>query len=100
MQNGFPHIVREVHLSFESLEVIGAPNLQTSLMDIHHNTSLRSILEDDSIFSTLRSRVHFCSGKGVGLWLFVRPFIYSFCITFYFHLSVAFSFQFDLTLGI
>jgi hypothetical protein len=36
------------------------------LMSIHHDTSLRSILEDDSIFSASRVRIHFCSRKGQG----------------------------------
>jgi hypothetical protein len=50
------------------------------LMDIHHDTSLRSILEDDFIPSTSRACIHSCSGKGAGLWLVTKPSIYSFCI--------------------
>jgi hypothetical protein len=50
-------------------------------MDIHHNTSLQSILEDDSISLSLRTCIHFCLGKGVKLWLVVWPFICSFHIT-------------------
>jgi hypothetical protein len=38
-------------------------------MDIHHNTSFKSILEDDSIFSTFRIRIHFYSGKGARLYV-------------------------------
>ncbi len=89
-----------MHLSFESLVVTNAPSLQTFFMDIHHDTSFRSILEDDSIFSTSKLRIHFCSNKGVGLWLVGRSFIYLFRITFYFHFNVAFLFQFDLIFDI
>jgi hypothetical protein len=49
-------------------------------MDIHHDTSLRFILEDDSISLTSRACICSCLGKGVGLWLVVRPFISLFCI--------------------
>jgi hypothetical protein len=38
------------------------------------------ILEDDSISSTFRAHIHFCLGKGTGLWLMVKPSIYSFHI--------------------
>jgi hypothetical protein len=44
VQNGLPTIAREVHPSFESLAIINAPSLQASLMDIHHDTSLRFTL--------------------------------------------------------
>jgi hypothetical protein len=37
-----------MHLSFENLAIIGTLGLEASLMDFHHNTSLGSILEDDS----------------------------------------------------
>ncbi len=52
-------------------------------MDIHQDTSFKSILEDDSISSTSRTHIRFCSGKGGegGLWLIVRPFICLFHIT-------------------
>ncbi len=70
-----------MHLLFESLAVINAPRLHTSLMVFHHNTSFRSILEDDFIPLASRARIHSCLGKGVGLWLVVRPFICSFHIT-------------------
>jgi hypothetical protein len=50
-------------------------------MDIHHDTFLRSILEDNSISLTSRARIHYCLGKGVGLWLVVKPFTHLFCIT-------------------
>jgi len=59
-------------------------------MDIHHDTSFRFIMEDDSISLTSIIRVHFCSGKGAGLWLVVKPSIHSFHIA-HFHLNVAFS---------
>jgi hypothetical protein len=69
-----------MHLFFENLVVIGVPRLHASLMDIHHDTSFRAILEDDSISLASKARIHFCSGNGVGLWLVARPFICSFCI--------------------
>jgi hypothetical protein len=61
-------------------------------MDIHHDTSFRSIFEDDSISLAY---IYSCSGKGVGLWLIDRPSIHSFHIThstftstLHFHLSL------------
>ncbi len=71
---------KEMHLFFESLAIIGAPSLQASLMDIHHDTSFRSILEDDSISLTFRALTRFCQSKGAKLWLVARPFIHSFHI--------------------
>jgi hypothetical protein len=50
-------------------------------MDIHHNTSIGSILEDDSISLESKTRIHYCLGKGAWSWLVVRPFIHSLCIT-------------------
>jgi hypothetical protein len=70
----------EMFLSFESLDVTNAPSLQFFLMDSHHDTSVRSILEDDSISSTFKARICSCLGKGAGLWLIVKSSIYSFCI--------------------
>ncbi len=78
--NGFPLATSEMHLSFKSLTIISTPNLQASLMDFHHDTSLRSILEDDSISSTFRTHIFFCSGKRIRLWLAMKPSIYSFHI--------------------
>ncbi len=52
VRNGLPFTVREMHLSFESLVIIGTPGLQASLMNIHHDTSFRFILENDFISST------------------------------------------------
>jgi hypothetical protein len=49
-------------------------------MLFHHNTSFRFIFEDDSISLTFRAHIRFCSGKGAGLWLVVRPSICLFCI--------------------
>jgi hypothetical protein len=71
--NGLPLATREMHPSFESLVVVNTPGLQASLMDIHHDTSFKSILEDDSISLTTRPRIRSCSGKGVRLWLVVKP---------------------------
>jgi hypothetical protein len=48
-------------------------------MNVHHDTSL-SILKDDSISSTSKTRIPPYSCKGPRLWLVVRPFICSFCI--------------------
>jgi hypothetical protein len=59
---GLLSITRDMHLSFESLVVTNVPSLQASLMDFHHDTSLRSILVDD--FISLVSRVHICSYSG------------------------------------
>jgi hypothetical protein len=50
-------------------------------MDFHHDTSFRSILEDDSISLTSKADIHFCSSKGAWLWLVVKPSIRSFYIT-------------------
>jgi hypothetical protein len=65
---------------FESLVITSTLNLHASLMDIHHDTSLRSIFKDDSIFLTSRTCIHSCSGKGAGLWLVARSSICSFFI--------------------
>ncbi len=91
-----------MHLSFESLVGIEAPGLQTFFMDIHHDTSFRSILEDDSISSTSKARIHFCLSKGVGLWLIIKLAIYLFVShhTFYFHFDLTFLPQFDSTFDI
>jgi hypothetical protein len=60
-------------------------------MDIHRDTSFKSILEDDSISSTFKACIRFCSGKGVGLWLIVKPSINSFHIAhFIFTLALCF----------
>ncbi len=79
-QGGLPLATKEMHLSFESLTITGALNLQASLMDIHHDTFFKSILKHDSISSTSRIRIHSCSGKETGLWLIYRPSICSFHI--------------------
>jgi hypothetical protein len=50
-------------------------------MDIHHNTLLKSILEDDSIFSSSRASIYSYLGKGAWLWLVVKPSICLFRIT-------------------
>jgi hypothetical protein len=70
-----------MHLSFESVTIIGTLGVQKSFLNIHHNTSLMSILEDNFISSTFKTRIHSCSSKGVGLWLVVKPSIRSFHIT-------------------
>jgi len=55
-------------------------------MDIDHDTSFRFIMEDDSISLASKIHVHFCPGKGAGLWLVVKPSIHSFHIA-HFHLD-------------
>ncbi len=84
-----------MHPSFESLVIFNALGLYASLMDTHHDTSFRSILEDDFISSTVRARIHFCSSKGVELWLVVKPFILSFWIP-YFTFILTLRFQLNL----
>ncbi len=69
-----------MHPSFESLAITNAPCLHASLINFHHDTSLRSILEDDSISSTSKACIHFCSGKGTGPWLVAKPCMCSFHI--------------------
>ncbi len=64
-------------------------------MDYHHDTSLKSILEDNSISSTSRTHIHSGSGKGAWLWLVVRPFIDSFHIT-HFIFTLTLHFRLDL----
>jgi hypothetical protein len=80
MQNGLSLTLREMHTSFESLAVTNAPSLQASLMDIHHDTSLKSILEDDYISLTSKTHIRLYSHKGARLWLVIRPSIHSFHI--------------------
>ncbi len=74
-RDGLPLTIKHKHLSFESLVVAGALSLQTFLMDIHHDTLFRFILQDDSISSTSRICICSCSGKGARLWLVVRSSI-------------------------
>ncbi len=79
-QNGLPLVTREILPSFESLTVTGALGLQVFLMDIHHDTSFRSMLEDGSISSASKTYICFCLSKGVGLWLIARPSIVHFAL--------------------
>ncbi len=95
MRDGLPHGAKEMHPSVESLVVIGAPSLHASLMDIHHDKSLKSILEDDSISLASRACICSCSGKGARLWLVVRPSIRSFRIT---HFTFTLALHFHLNL--
>jgi hypothetical protein len=73
--NDLLFVVRGMHLSFDNLTIIGAPSLHVSLMDIHHNSSFQSILEDDSISSTSKVHICFLSNKRIRLWLINRPSI-------------------------
>jgi hypothetical protein len=70
-----------MHPSFENLAVINASSLQASLMNIHHDTSLKFILKNDSISLTSKARFHSCLNKKARLWLVVKPSICSFHIT-------------------
>lgn len=88
VQDSFPPAVRNIHLSFESLAITNAPNLQTFVMDIHHNTSFESILEDYSISSISSAHIRFCSNEGAGLWLIAKPSIYSFHIAHFIFTSM------------
>jgi hypothetical protein len=49
-----------MHPCFESVVIIIALDLHAFFMDIHHNTSIKYILEDDSIFSTSRACIRSC----------------------------------------
>jgi hypothetical protein len=84
-----------MHPSFKSLSITSTLGLQVSLMDIHHDTSLMSILEDDFISSSFRIRIRSCLGKGARLWLIAKPYICSlhiahstFTSTSHFHLGL------------
>jgi len=44
-------------------------------MDIHHDTSFRSILEDDSISLASKVHIHSYLSKGAGLWFVIKPSI-------------------------
>ncbi len=63
-QDGMFFATKEMHIFFESLVVTGTPGVHDSLMDIHHDTSLRFILEDDSISSTIPSSHLFLFKQG------------------------------------
>ncbi len=94
-------VTKKMHPSFESLVVMGTLNLSASLMDIHHNTSLKCILEDGSIFFIIQNSHLLLFGQGGGVMVdcqVIYPFI-PHC-TLYFHLNVVFLFQFDLTFSI
>ncbi len=76
-RDGLLHVVREMHFSFENLTVSNTLDLQAFLMDIHHDTSLKSIFEDDSISLTFRAHICFffqARGQGYG-WLLSHLFI-------------------------
>jgi hypothetical protein len=77
-QDGLAPTVREMHLCFESLAIISALSLRASLMDIHHDTSFKFILEDDSISLAFKTYIHSCLGKTEGYgWLFNHLSIHS-----------------------
>jgi hypothetical protein len=84
-----------MHVCFENLVVTNALGLQAFLMDIHHDTSFKYILEDDSISLASKAHIRSCFGKGVGLWLVPKPFIYSFHIT-HSTFTLTLRFRFDL----
>jgi hypothetical protein len=64
-------------------------------MDIYHDTSLRSILEDDSISLASKACIHSCSSKRAGLWLGIKSSISLFRIT-HFIFNSALCFRLDL----
>jgi hypothetical protein len=85
----------ELFFPFKNLVITGTLGLQDFLMDIHYDTSLRSILEDDSISLTSKTCICSCLGKGARLWLIIKPSIYSFRIT-HFIFTLALFFHFGL----
>jgi hypothetical protein len=56
-----------MHPFFENLAIINALGLWAFLMDIHHDTSLKFILEDNFISLVFRVRICFSLGKGARL---------------------------------
>jgi hypothetical protein len=64
MQHDFFLVVRDVHPFFYNLAIIDTLGLQAFLMNIHHNTSLESILEHDSISSSSKACICSYLGKG------------------------------------
>ncbi len=81
---------------FLSLVITNTLGLKASLMDIHHNTSLRPILKDDSISFVSRAHICFCSDKEpTRLWLIAWPSICSIYIA-HFIFTLAMHFCFDL----
>jgi hypothetical protein len=72
-------------------------------MDIHHDISFKFILEDELISSAFRVHICFCSGKGVELWLIIKPSIclfrianYIFTLVLHFHLVLIQPLTFNL----
>jgi hypothetical protein len=65
-------------------------------MGIHHNTSFRPILEDDSISFVFKTYICFClSKRSTRLWFITWPFIFLFHIT-HFIFTLAMCFHSDL----
>jgi hypothetical protein len=64
-------------------------------MEIHHDASFRSILEDDFISSTFIAHIRSCLNKRAGLWLIIKPSICLFCIAHY-TFTLALHFHLDL----
>jgi hypothetical protein len=79
--DGLPPVTKKMHLFKKNLAVTGALGVHASLMDFHHDTSLKFILEDDSISLASRTCICSCSNKGARLWLVARPSICSFRIS-------------------
>ncbi len=82
-RDNLPLATKKIHPSFESLAVINAPSLHASLMDIHHNTSFKPILEDDSIFSISKSTSTFVQARGHGYGWLLGHLFYLFCIAYF-----------------
>jgi hypothetical protein len=64
-------------------------------MDIHHDSSLKCILEDDSISSASKAQICSYLSKGARLWLVVTPFIHLFYIAHYIF-TLVLRFRFNL----
>ncbi len=95
VRNGFFPAAKEMHSSFANLANFDIPGLHAYLMDTHHDTSFRSILEDDFISLTSEAHIRSCLGKGAKLWLVVKPSIHFFCTTHFIFILVL-CFQFGL----
>jgi len=66
-----------MHPSSKSLTVNGAPSLHVFLLDIHHDTSFRSILENDFITLTSKAHIYFVWARGQGYdWLLGHLYVY------------------------
>ncbi len=56
--------LNEMHIFFWEFDNYCVLDLHASLMDIHHNTSIRSMLENKFIFLTSKTYIRFLFGQG------------------------------------